>query len=125
MFKEKYTVKITIDDQTLFLKDYTTYQAILDDFPVFETTENVRTCKRMLEKQITPTYKKAQKYKYIQVELMCSVIWSSTWTGRLHTNVSITDDQCFKWAGLSAMLTRSVIKPSTSVCFCSRTIRAR
>ena len=68
MFKEKYTVKITIDDQTLFLKDYTTYQAILDDFPVFETTENVRTCKRMLEKQITPTYKKAQKYKYIQVE---------------------------------------------------------
>ena len=68
MFKEKYTVKITIDDQTLFLKDYTTYQAILDDFPVFETTENVRTCKRMLEKQITPTYKKAQKYKYIQGE---------------------------------------------------------
>ena len=49
MFKEKYTVKITIDDQTLFLKDYTTYQAILDDFPVFETTKNVRTCKRMLE----------------------------------------------------------------------------
>ena len=68
MFKEKYTVKITIDDQTLFLKDYTTYQAILDDFPVFETTENVRTCKRMLEKQIKPTYKKAQKYKYIRVE---------------------------------------------------------
>ena len=68
MFEKKYTVKITIDDQTLFLKDYTTYQAILDDFPVFETTENVRTCKRMLEKQITPTYKKAQKYKYIQVE---------------------------------------------------------
>ena len=67
MFKEKYTVKITIDDQTLFLKDYTTYQAILD-FPVFGTTENVRTCKRMLEKQIKPTYKKAQKYKYIQVE---------------------------------------------------------
>ena len=68
MFKEKYTVKITIDDQTLFLKDYTTYQAILDDFPVFETTENVRTCKRMLEKNLKPTYKKAQKYKYIRVE---------------------------------------------------------
>jgi hypothetical protein len=57
-----------VDDHTLFLKDYTTYWAIVENYPVFETIESVRTCKRMLEKQITPTYKKAQKYKYIQVE---------------------------------------------------------
>ena len=44
MFSEKYTVKIIVDNTLLFVKDYTTYQAILDDFPVFETTENVRTC---------------------------------------------------------------------------------
>ena len=50
MFEEKYNVKITVDDQTLFLKDYTTYQAILVGFPIFQTAENVRTCKRMLEK---------------------------------------------------------------------------
>ena len=67
MFSEKYTVKIMIDDQTLFVRDYTTYQAILDDFPVFETTENVRTCKRMLGKNLKPKYKKSQKYQHIQV----------------------------------------------------------
>ena len=61
MFSEKYTVKIIVDNTLLFVKDYTTYQAILDDFPVFETTENVRTCKRMLEKNIKPKYKKITK----------------------------------------------------------------
>ena len=67
MFKEKYNVKIIVDGRTLFVKDYTTYQAILLDFPVFQTAENVRTCKRMLEKQKKPTYKKAQIYRHIQV----------------------------------------------------------
>ena len=67
MFKDKYNVTIIIDGQILFVKNYTTYQAILLDFPIFKTTENVRTCKRMLEKQKNPTYKKAQIYKQIQV----------------------------------------------------------
>ena len=61
MFSEKYTVKIMIDDQTLFVRDYTTYQAILDDFPVFETTENVRTCQRMLEKNLKTKIQKITK----------------------------------------------------------------
>jgi hypothetical protein len=64
---EKYTVKVIVDNQLLFIRDYTTYQAILDDFPVFETSENVRTCKRMLEKDKKPKYKKSQKYQHIQV----------------------------------------------------------
>jgi hypothetical protein len=67
MFSEKYTVKVIVDNQLLFIRDYTTYQAILDDFPVFETSENNRTCKRMLEKHIKPKYKKSQKYQHIQV----------------------------------------------------------
>ena len=41
--------------------------AILDYFPVFENVENVRTCKRMLENDKKPKYKKSQKYQYIQV----------------------------------------------------------
>ena len=68
MFSEKYTVKIIINKELLFSRDYTTYNAILQDFPVFEKSENVRTCKRMLEKHKNPTYKKAQKkYQHIQV----------------------------------------------------------
>ena len=68
MFSEKYTVKIIINKELLFIRDYTTYNAILQDFPVFEKSENVRTCKRMLEKHKNPTYKKAQKkYQHIQV----------------------------------------------------------
>ena len=61
MFSEKYTVKIIINKELLFSRDYTTYNAILQDFPEFEKSENVRTCKRMLEKHKNPTYKKAQK----------------------------------------------------------------
>jgi hypothetical protein len=67
MFSEKYTVKVIVDNSLLFIRNYTTYQAILDDFPVFENVENVRTCKRMLENDKKPKYKKSQKYQYIQV----------------------------------------------------------
>ena len=67
MFSEKYTVKVIVDNSLLFTRNYTTYQAILDDFPVFENVENVRTCKRMLENDKKPKYKKSQKYQYIQV----------------------------------------------------------
>lgn len=67
MFSEKYTVKVIVDNSLLFIRNYTTYQAILDDFPVFQNTENVRTCKRMLEMKKKPKYKKSQKYQHIQV----------------------------------------------------------
>jgi hypothetical protein len=65
MFSETYTIKIMIDNQLWLVKDYTTYQAILSDFPIFETTENVRTCKRMLKKKRNTKNKK--KYQHIQV----------------------------------------------------------
>jgi hypothetical protein len=67
MFSEKYTVKVIVDNSLLFTRNYTTYQAILDDFPVFQNTESVRTCKRMLEMEKKPKYKKSQKYQHIQV----------------------------------------------------------
>ena len=47
MKSEKYTVKVIINNQILFDKHYTTYKNILEDFSYFNTTENVRTCRKM------------------------------------------------------------------------------
>ena len=65
--REKYSVQLIINDQVFYEKDYKTYQAIADDFKIFGTSENVRTCARMQEKGMLPKYLKGYKYKYFKI----------------------------------------------------------
>ena len=65
--QEKFSVEIHINDEILFSKNYTCFKAILEDFPVFDCRESLRTCKKMTEKNIQPKYAKSEKYRHIKI----------------------------------------------------------